>query len=180
MYTALITLELFASKFALDIALSSINYNFTMINESFFQMEKIQRVGVWPVGLVGGLMVEKPVCDNATNKVIGFNSAWKPNRPFPLDMAGFAINLKLLLQHDEAWFSYDVQGGYQESEILRQIVTRDELEPLADCCMKVSTELFSRRSFDARSNRSCNLNFAGVRVAHANGTATTEGRTNAN
>jgi len=114
-------------------------------------MEKIQKVGVWPVGLVGGLMVEKPICDNATNKVIGFNSAWKPNRPFPLDMAGFAINLKLLLEH-EAWFSYDVQGGYQESEILRQIVTRDELEPLADCCMKVvnwTFQLIVRRSFES-------------------------------
>jgi len=105
-------------------------------------MEKIQRVGVWPVGLVGGLMVEKPICDNVTNKVIGFNAAWKPDRPFPLDMAGFAINLELLLKHTDAWFSYDVQGGYQESEILRQIVTKDQLEPLADCCTKVSRNLF--------------------------------------
>ncbi|XP_014477532.1 PREDICTED: galactosylgalactosylxylosylprotein 3-beta-glucuronosyltransferase I isoform X2 [Dinoponera quadriceps] len=105
----------------------------------FREMEKIQRVGVWPVGLVGGLTVERPICicDNATSKVIGFNAAWKPDRPFPLDMAGFAINLELLLKHQEAWFSYDVEGGYQESEILRQIVTRDQLEPLADCCMKV-------------------------------------------
>lgn len=101
------------------------------------QMEKIQKVGVWPVGLVGGLMVEKPICDNITNKVIGFNAAWKPDRPFPLDMAGFAINLRLLLENKDALFSYDIQGGYQESEILRQIVTRDELEPLADCCTKV-------------------------------------------
>ncbi|KAG5332375.1 B3GI glucuronosyltransferase, partial [Acromyrmex heyeri] len=103
----------------------------------FHEMEKIQRVGVWPVGLVGGLMVEKPICDNVTNKVIGFNASWKPDRPFPLDMAGFAINLELLLKHTDAWFSYDVQGGYQESEILRQIVTKDQLEPLADCCTKV-------------------------------------------
>lgn len=101
-------------------------------------MKKIRKVGVWPVGLVGGLMVEKPICDNATNKVIGFNAAWKPDRPFPIDMAGFAINLKLLLENNDAVFSYDVQGGYQESEILRQIVTRDELEPLADSCTKVS------------------------------------------
>lgn len=107
-----------------------------------FQMEKIQKVGVWPVGLVGGLMVEKPICDNATNKVIGFNAAWKPDRPFPLDMAGFAINIELLLKHKDAWFSYDVQGGYQESEILRQLVTKDQLEPLADCCTKVSKDLF--------------------------------------
>lgn len=108
-----------------------------------FQMKKIQKVGVWPVGLVGGLMVEKPtcICDNNTNKVIGFNAAWKPDRPFPLDMAAFAINLKLLLKHKEAQFSYDVQGGYQESEILRQLVTRDQLEPLADCCTKVLTHL---------------------------------------
>ncbi|XP_071857420.1 glucuronyltransferase I isoform X1 [Bombus fervidus] len=103
----------------------------------FHEMEKIQKVGVWPVGLVGGLMVEKPICDNATNKVIGFNAAWKPERPFPLDMAGFAINLRLLLENKNAAFSYDVQGGYQESEILSQIVTRDELESLADCCTKV-------------------------------------------
>ncbi|XP_050599400.1 galactosylgalactosylxylosylprotein 3-beta-glucuronosyltransferase I isoform X2 [Bombus affinis] len=103
----------------------------------FHEMEKIQKVGVWPVGLVGGLMVEKPICDNVTNKVIGFNAAWKPERPFPLDMAGFAINLRLLLEHKNAAFSYDVQGGYQESEILSEIVSRDELEPLADCCTKV-------------------------------------------
>lgn len=103
----------------------------------FQEMEKIQKVGVWPVGLVGGLMVEKPICDNVTNKVVGFNAAWKPDRPFPIDMAGFAINLKLLLDNKDALFSYDVQSGYQESEILRQIVTRDDLEPLADCCTKV-------------------------------------------
>ncbi|CAK9802000.1 Galactosylgalactosylxylosylprotein 3-beta-glucuronosyltransferase I [Anthophora quadrimaculata] len=103
----------------------------------FHEMEQIQKVGVWPVGLVGGLMVEKPICNNVTNKVTGFNAVWKPDRPFPLDMAGFAINLRLLLENKDAVFSYDVQGGYQESEILKQIVTRDELEPLADCCTKV-------------------------------------------
>ncbi|XP_054013799.1 galactosylgalactosylxylosylprotein 3-beta-glucuronosyltransferase I [Hylaeus anthracinus] len=103
----------------------------------FHEMEKVRKVGVWPVGLVGGLMVEKPMCDNITNKVIGFNAVWKPDRPFPLDMAGFAINLRLLLENKDALFSYEVEGGYQESEILRQIVTRDELEPLADHCTKV-------------------------------------------
>ncbi|XP_006620861.1 galactosylgalactosylxylosylprotein 3-beta-glucuronosyltransferase I [Apis dorsata] len=103
----------------------------------FHEMEKINKVGVWPVGLVGGLMVEKPICDNMTNTIIGFNAAWKPDRPFPLDMAGFAINLQLLLENKNAVFSYDVQGGYQESEILSQIITRKELEPLADCCTKV-------------------------------------------
>lgn len=103
-------------------------------------MSKIKKVGVWPVGLVGGLMVEKPICDKAKKKVIGFNSMWKPDRPFPVDMAGFAINLKLILEKKDSWFSFEVQGGYQESEILKQMVTKDELEPLADFCTKVFQE----------------------------------------
>jgi galactosylgalactosylxylosylprotein 3-beta-glucuronosyltransferase 3 len=51
-------------------------------------------------------------------------------RPFPLDMAGFAISFDLL-ENNEVAFKYEVQRGYQESEILRQITTRDELQPLA-------------------------------------------------
>lgn len=134
------SIKLFHEVITLTIAIGPVTKS--LHNLCVFQMEKIQKVGVWPVGLVGGLMVEKPICDNATNKVIGFNAAWKPERPFPLDMAGFAINLRLLLEHKNAAFSYDVQGGYQESEILSEIVSRDELEPLADCCTKVFIDCF--------------------------------------
>ncbi|XP_008559492.1 galactosylgalactosylxylosylprotein 3-beta-glucuronosyltransferase I [Microplitis demolitor] len=103
----------------------------------FKEMEKIKVVGVWPVGLVGGLMVERPICDNTTNKVTGFNSLWKPDRPFPIDMAGFAVNLKTILEKNDAKFSFHAKPGYQESEFLEQMVTRDQLEPLADGCTKV-------------------------------------------
>lgn len=42
----------------------------------FDEIKKINpgNVAVWPVGLVGGLSVEKPVLDN-DNRVLGFNSA---------------------------------------------------------------------------------------------------------
>lgn len=42
----------------------------------FEEIKKIEpgKVAVWPVGLVGGLMVEKPVLDT-DNRVLGFNSA---------------------------------------------------------------------------------------------------------
>lgn len=101
-------------------------------------MVKVKRVGVWPVGLVGGLMVERPICDKETGKVTGFNSVWKPDRPFPIDMAGFAINLKVILEKKEAYFVYNIQSGFQESEILKKVTTRDELEGLADGCTKVN------------------------------------------
>jgi galactosylgalactosylxylosylprotein 3-beta-glucuronosyltransferase 3 len=96
-------------------------------------------VSVWPVGLVGGLMVEMPVLDPKTGRVKGWNSAWRPDRPFPLDMAGFAINLSHFLKHPEAEFSFDAERGYQESEILKHLTTRDQLEPKADNCTKVSS-----------------------------------------
>ncbi|XP_077291573.1 galactosylgalactosylxylosylprotein 3-beta-glucuronosyltransferase I-like isoform X2 [Arctopsyche grandis] len=103
----------------------------------FEEMRLVRKVGVWPVGLVGGMMVERPLVDSSGTKVLGFNSVWRPERPFPIDMAGFAINLHLLKKHPNAVFTHKVQAGYQESEILRQLITKDELEPLADKCTKV-------------------------------------------
>lgn len=64
-------------------------------------MRYTREVSVWPVGLVGGLMVEKPEIDKDTGRVFGWNSMWRPERPFPIDMAGFAINLQHLLKHPE-------------------------------------------------------------------------------
>lgn len=104
----------------------------------FEEMKKIEsgRVGVWPVGLVGGLLVEKPVLDE-DNHVMGFNSAWRPERPFPIDMAGFAISTDLILKNPQAVFSYDVERGYQESEILRFLVVVRDLQPCANLCRDV-------------------------------------------
>jgi galactosylgalactosylxylosylprotein 3-beta-glucuronosyltransferase 3 len=41
--------------------------------ELFEEMSKIERsrVGVWPVGLVGAMLVEKPIVEKS--KVVGFN-----------------------------------------------------------------------------------------------------------
>lgn len=98
-------------------------------------MRYTRKVSVWPVGLVGGLMVERPLVKNG--KVTGWNTIWKANRPFPIDMAGFAVNLSLLFQHPEAGFNLSVPRGYQESKLLKGLVTIDELEPKADNCSKV-------------------------------------------
>ncbi|VEN36155.1 unnamed protein product [Callosobruchus maculatus] len=103
----------------------------------FQEIRKVKKVGVWPVGLVGGLNVETPILDSATGKVKGYRSGWKPNRPFAIDMAGFAINLDLMLAKPNAMFSYTMEKGLQESEFLSYFTTKEELEPLADNCTKV-------------------------------------------
>lgn len=106
-------------------------YSIALFNE----MENIQpgRVGVWPVGLVGGLMAEKPILD-ANRKVIGFNAVWRPERPFAIDMAGFAVSIDLFFKYPQAVFSYEVKRGYQETELLRHLTTLAELQPLANNC----------------------------------------------
>lgn len=48
---------------------------------------------MWPVGLVGGLLYERPLL-NQKGKVEKWLSSWRPERPFAIDMAGFAINLQ--------------------------------------------------------------------------------------
>ncbi|XP_018570379.1 galactosylgalactosylxylosylprotein 3-beta-glucuronosyltransferase I [Anoplophora glabripennis] len=103
----------------------------------FEEIAKVKKVGVWPVGLVGGLNAETPIIDQKTGKVTGYKSGWKPDRPFAIDMAGFAINVDLILSKPEAQFSYKMEKGLQESEFLSYFTTKEELEPLADNCTKV-------------------------------------------
>lgn len=54
-----------------------------------------------------------------------------------MDMAGFAVSLKLVLANPEACFDGDAQMGLLESSFLQGLVTMDELEPKADNCSKV-------------------------------------------
>ncbi|KAJ8308210.1 hypothetical protein KUTeg_013084, partial [Tegillarca granosa] len=84
----------------------------------FEEMRYTKKVSVWPVGLVGALRYEK--------------------RPFAMDMAGFAVNLKLIHDHPEALFSNTVPRGYQESTILKKMsLTLEDLEPKANNCKKI-------------------------------------------
>lgn len=43
-------------------------------------------VSVWPVAFVGMLRYEGPECTNG--KVVGFHASFRPDRNFPVDMAG--------------------------------------------------------------------------------------------
>lgn len=78
----------------------------------FQEIRNIKQAGVWPVGIVGGLIAETPIlAENGT--VSGFNAVWKPERPFPIDMAAFAINVTLIVNNPNAGFKYDMPRGYQ-------------------------------------------------------------------
>lgn len=99
------------------------------------QMRYTKKVSVWPVGLVGAMKFERPVVENG--KVVRFHTGWRPNRPFPIDMAGFAVSLNLVLANSEACFDGNAEMGFLESSFLQNLVTMEELEPKADMCTKV-------------------------------------------
>lgn len=106
------------------------------------QMRHTQTVSVWPVGLVGGVMVERPQVSinpkGIGHRVTGWLTGWKPNRPFATDMAGFAVNLALLLKKPKAEFSINSQRGFLESDFLENLVMLNQIEPKAELCTKVS------------------------------------------
>lgn len=92
---------------------------------------------MWPVAFVGGLRYESPKV-NTLGKVFGWKTVFDPRRPFAIDMAGFAVNLQLILSKPQAYFKLrGVKGGYQESSLLRELVTLRDLEPKAANCTKV-------------------------------------------
>ena len=94
-------------------------------------------VSVWPVGFAGGRTFEGPQI-NAQGKVSGWMTAFAPDRQFPIDMAGFAINLQLLIRKSEVIFNLrNVSSGHQESGLLSRLVSVKDLEPKADNCTKV-------------------------------------------
>ncbi|VDO98755.1 unnamed protein product [Soboliphyme baturini] len=101
----------------------------------FSEIRSVRKVGVWPVGLAGGQLVERPIVEKG--KIVRWLVSFKPERPFAIDMAGFAVNLSLILQHTHAEFKYEVARGYQETQFLSSLITVDDLEPKADNCTRV-------------------------------------------
>ncbi|KAI4891609.1 hypothetical protein NFI96_020999 [Prochilodus magdalenae] len=104
--------------------------------ELFEEMRSTRGVSVWPVGLVGGRRYERPIVENG--KVVGWYTGWRADRPFAIDMAGFAVNLEVILANPRALFKRrGAKPGMQESDFLKQITKVEDLEPKAKNCTQV-------------------------------------------
>lgn len=99
-------------------------------------MRWMQGVGVWPVAFTGAVRWAGPMCKNG--QVVGFHAKWGLFRPFPIDMAAFAVNInKLLIEFPKAKFLAPKKAGMLESSLLTQITKVKELEPVTPNCSKV-------------------------------------------
>ncbi|TPP60491.1 Galactosylgalactosylxylosylprotein 3-beta-glucuronosyltransferase [Fasciola gigantica] len=106
----------------------------------FEEIRSTKRVSTWPVAFAGELPWEGCVTSQKNRtSITRMWTAYKPDRPFPIDMAGFAVNTDLILKHIHANFDYNRPRGMQESQFLMDLGLRhwSEMEPKANGCQQI-------------------------------------------
>lgn len=101
--------------------------------ELFDRLRETRTVGLLRVGLVGDLRFEGP--EVAFGEITGFHVGWRPERTYPIDMAGFAVGLRELLMRPTLVFDAKAERGHLETTFLSAIVPspRDAQALDADC-----------------------------------------------
>ena len=103
----------------------------------FEQISKTTTVSMFPVGFIGHQGVSSPIVKDG--RVIGFSDDWFASRQYPVDMAGFAINIEFLRKRNpSADTAMPYKAGYEEDLFLQSLnLTLEEIEPLAEGCSEV-------------------------------------------
>nr|XP_033342293.1 galactosylgalactosylxylosylprotein 3-beta-glucuronosyltransferase P [Megalopta genalis] len=101
----------------------------------FDEIRRTKRISMFPVGLCTKFGLSSPIIKNG--KFVGFYDGWIAGRKFPVDMAGFAVNVKFLLQRPNATMPF--KAGYEEDGFLKSLAPFEpkDIEFLADNCTKV-------------------------------------------
>lgn len=100
----------------------------------FSEIRYTKKVSMFPVGLIGLYAVSSPIVRHG--EVIGFFDSWPASRLFPVDMAGFAVNLDYLALSPNATMPY--HEGHEEDGFLRSLgLTISDIEPKASNCTEV-------------------------------------------
>ncbi|VDM50271.1 unnamed protein product [Toxocara canis] len=91
-------------------------------------IRKVKTVGVWAVGIVAQRPVEAPRVNN-DSVVDGWLTDYAPKREWAIDMAGFALNLNIILQRKNANF-IDCKVSSPEPCLLSRLnLTKQDLQP---------------------------------------------------
>ncbi|KAH8285809.1 hypothetical protein KR018_009033, partial [Drosophila ironensis] len=127
----------------------------------FSEIRTTQAVSMFPVGLISDYGISGPVVRKG--KVVAFLDSWIAGRRWPVDMAGFAVNLKYMSAYGNANMPY--KPGYEEDLFLRSLRLRIfDIEPRGNNCTeilvwhtqtkskKISTLRIESKYLDNRSN----------------------------
>lgn len=82
---------------------------------------------------------------------MAFFDSWPAKRIWPVDMAGFAVNLQHLSSYPNASMPY--KAGYEEDSFLKSINLKiDQIEPMANDCTEVRRISSGSRNYSIISN----------------------------
>lgn len=100
-----------------------------------FQIRQTKTVSMFPVGLCTKFGLSSPILKSG--KFAGFYDGWIAGRKFPVDMAGFAVNVRFLHQRPNATMPF--RAGYEEDGFLKSLAPFEprDAQLLADNCTKV-------------------------------------------
>lgn len=115
-------------------------------------MRFTKKVSMFPVGLISKYGVSSPIVRNGT--ISGFYDGWIGGRKFPVDMAGFAVNVNFLLSRPNA--SMPFKPGYEEDGFLKSLspLNLTEIELMASNCTQVRGNIRNGNAdtFQTRAN----------------------------
>ncbi|KAH8273996.1 hypothetical protein KR044_007423 [Drosophila immigrans] len=123
----------------------------------FSEIRQTQRVSMFPVGLIADYAVSGPVVRDVSatirtyyfeylsltyalslvkGKVVAFLDSWVAGRRWPVDMAGFAVNLAYMSLYPNVNMPY--KPGYEEDLFLRSVGLHiDQIEPRGKNCTEI-------------------------------------------
>ncbi|PAV63775.1 hypothetical protein WR25_26293 isoform B [Diploscapter pachys] len=94
-------------------------------------IRRVKNIGFWAVGLSGSAKVEAPKV-NGSGTIVAWDVVFAPKRDFAIDMAGFAVNMKLMHKTKPS-FNKQCQKEYKvgpETCFLKQFgLKKEKLEP---------------------------------------------------
>uniref|UniRef100_A0A915KMK8 Galactosylgalactosylxylosylprotein 3-beta-glucuronosyltransferase n=1 Tax=Romanomermis culicivorax TaxID=13658 RepID=A0A915KMK8_ROMCU len=97
----------------------------------FEAMRSIEKIGVWPVALCGGLLLEKLIINETDQSLINFDVWLSKKSDFRVDMAGFAINAGFLFRKGRRRLPTFQHRGLIERAFLRQVTEKySDVKPL--------------------------------------------------
>ncbi|KAI5646960.1 glycosyltransferase family 43 domain-containing protein [Phthorimaea operculella] len=117
----------------------------------FNEIRKTKKLSMFPVGLAGEFGVSSPMVENGS--VVGFFAVWRQERKFPVDMAGFAVNIEHLQPTADMLTEVNFRVPIEEGMLVDRFLTSagfeiSDIEPLADNCTKVLVWLTRTQRYD--------------------------------
>ncbi|TRY78142.1 hypothetical protein TCAL_09316 [Tigriopus californicus] len=101
----------------------------------FEDIRTTKKISMFPVGLVAGSSHSSPILKDG--RLVGYSDPWFGKRKFPMDMAGFAINIRMLTYNPDR-VAMPFMPGYEEDGFLKGLnFNWEDVEALAENCTKV-------------------------------------------